>query len=46
VELDLDNDAYAVKEKFEVHFCNPVWQNEKFEDRSLVYLRNTYTADN
>ena len=24
VEFDLDNDAYAVKEKFEVHFCNPV----------------------
>jgi hypothetical protein len=27
-ELDLDNDVNAGKEKLEVHFCNPVQQNE------------------
>jgi hypothetical protein len=28
VELELDNDVQTVKEKLEVHFCNPVQQNE------------------
>jgi hypothetical protein len=46
VELDLDNDANAVKEKLEVHFCNPVLQNDTIKKRSLVFLRNTETADN
>jgi hypothetical protein len=27
VEVDLDNDVNASKEKLEVHFCNPVRQN-------------------
>ena len=44
-ELDLDNDANAVKEILEVHFCNPVLQNNVTSKRSLVYLRNTETAD-
>ena len=46
VELDLDNDVNGSKEKLEVYFCNPVQQNLKYNDRSLVYLRNTKTADN
>jgi uncharacterized protein (UPF0216 family) len=46
VELDLQNDSTKVKEKLEVHFCNPVLQNESDEKkRSLVYLRNTETTD-
>lgn len=45
-ELDLDNDAKGVKEKLEVYFCNPVKQNEAISKRSLVYLRNTTTANN
>jgi hypothetical protein len=45
IELDLDNDINASKEKLEVHFCNPVRQNNSIESRSLVYLRNTETAD-
>jgi hypothetical protein len=28
MELDLQNDSNSVKEKLEVHFCNPVLQNE------------------
>jgi hypothetical protein len=28
VELDIDNDVNAGKKKLEVHFCNPVQQNE------------------
>jgi hypothetical protein len=44
-ELDLDNDVHASKEKLEVHFCNPVRQNNSIESRSLVYLRNTETSD-
>ena len=43
--MDLDNDANAVKEILEVHFCNPVLQNNATSKRSLVYLRNTETAD-
>ena len=46
VEMDLDGDVNAAKEKLEVHFCNPVLQNESINKRSLVYLRNTDTADN
>jgi hypothetical protein len=46
VELDLDNDANADKEKLEVHFCNPVLQNDTIKKRSLVFLRDTETADN
>lgn len=46
MELDLDNDANGVKEKLEVHFCNPVLQSDNIRVRSLVYLRNTETADN
>ena len=46
VELNLDSDPNDVKEKLEVHFCNPVLQNKSPEKkRSLVYLRNTDTAD-
>jgi hypothetical protein len=45
IELDLDNDINASKEKLEVHFCNPVRQNNSIESRSLVYLRNTDTDD-
>lgn len=45
VEMDLDGDANAVKEKLEVHFCNPVQQNKAITKRSLVYLRNTETAE-
>jgi len=45
VELELDNDANGVKEKLEVHFCNPVLQNESNKKKSLVFLRNTETAD-
>lgn len=45
MELDLDNDANAAKEKLEVHFCNPVMQNDTIKKRSLVYLINTETYD-
>ena len=45
VELDLENDVNGSKEKLEVHICNPVRQNSSVESRSLVYLRNTETAD-
>jgi hypothetical protein len=45
VELDIDNDENGSKEKLEVHFCNPVLQNESIKKRSLIYLRNTETAD-
>ena len=41
VELDIDNDDNGSKEKLEVHFCNPVLQNETIKKRSLIYLRNT-----
>jgi hypothetical protein len=45
VEVDLDNDVNGSKEKLEVHFCNPVLQDESINERSLVFLRNTETAD-
>ena len=45
MELDLDSDPNGVKEKLEVHFCNPVLQKKSDKKRSLVYLRNTETAD-
>jgi hypothetical protein len=28
IELHLDNDAHSDKDKLEIHFCNPVLQNE------------------
>lgn len=46
VELDQENDANGVQENLEVHFCNPVKQNDSNNNRSLVYLRNIETADN
>ena len=45
IERDLDNDVNGGKEKLEVHFCNPIEQNDSNKNRSLVYLRNTETAD-
>lgn len=45
VELDLDNDANGVKEKLEVHLCNPVMQNPSIKKSSLVFLRKTDTDD-
>ena len=44
IEKDLDNDVNGGKEKLEVHFCNPIPQNDSNKNRSLVYLRNTETA--
>jgi hypothetical protein len=43
--LDLGNDANADQEILEVHFCNPVLQNNSTKKRSLVYLRDTETGD-
>ena len=46
IELHLDNDVQSAKEKLEVHFCNPVLQNEFAQNqKSLVFLRNTETTD-
>jgi hypothetical protein len=45
VELDLDNDSNGVKEKLEVHFCNPVLQYSSVNKRSLVFVRKTDTDD-
>ena len=46
VELDLDEGAHTVKEKLEVRFCNPAFQNESVQKkRSLVFLRNAVTTD-
>lgn len=45
IELDLDNDFNASKETLEVHFCNPVRQNESIKNRSLVYIRNSETTN-
>jgi hypothetical protein len=45
IEIDLDKDVNGGKEKLEVHFCNPVQQNDSNKNRSLVYLRNTDTDD-
>lgn len=45
VELDIVNDANADKEKLEVHFCNPVLQNDTIKKRSLVYIRTFETND-
>jgi hypothetical protein len=44
VEVDLDNDVNGSKEKLEVHFCNPVLQDESMKEKSLIFLRNTKTV--
>ena len=44
MEVDLDGDNNTSKEILEVHFCNPVLQNDTIKKRSLVFLRNTQTA--
>ena len=45
IERDLDDDVNGSKEKLEVHFCNPIQQNDSNKNRSLVYLLKTETAD-
>ena len=41
IETDLENDVNGSKEKLEVHFCNPIQQNDSNNNRSLVYLLKT-----
>jgi hypothetical protein len=43
--MNIDYDRNNVRERLEVHFCNPVQQSESNKNKSLVYLRNTETAD-
>ena len=43
--MDLDKDVNRDYEILEVRFCNPVLQKDASDKKSLVFLRNTTTAD-
>lgn len=45
IETDIDGDANGDKEVIEVHICNPVYQKSDLKKSSLVFIRNTETAD-
>lgn len=43
--IDLDDAADGRLEELEVRFCNPVYQNDKLDKKSLVFVRKDAADD-